>query len=71
MKPITPFIFLVRFYQAGISPFFPSACRFQPTCSAYMIESLQKHGVILGLFFGMKRILICHPWGKSGYDPVP
>ena len=66
-----PFIFLIRFYQAGISPFFPAACRFQPTCSSYMIEALQKYGVFKGLFLGIKRILKCHPWGKTGYDPVP
>jgi uncharacterized protein len=67
---IMPFIFLVRVYQTAISPFLPSNCRFQPTCSHYMIESLQVHGLIKGLFFGIKRILSCHPWGKSGYDPV-
>ena len=66
-----PFIFLIRFYQAGISPFFPAACRFQPTCSSYMIEALQKYGVFKGLFLGIKRILKCHPWGKTGYNPVP
>jgi len=71
MKAITPFIFLVRFYQSAISPFTPSACRFEPTCSSYMIEALQKHGVFNGLFLGTKRILSCHPWGKRGYDPVP
>lgn len=71
MKITTPFVFLVRFYQAGISPFFPAACRFQPTCSSYMIEALQKYGLLKGLFLGTKRILSCHPWGKTGYDPVP
>ena len=71
MQLAKPLIFLVRFYQAGISPFFPAACRFQPTCSSYMIEALQKHGVFKGLFLGIKRILSCHPWGKTGYDPVP
>lgn len=67
---ITPFIFLVRIYQTAISPFLPSNCRFQPTCSSYMIESLKVHGLFKGGFYGMKRILRCHPWGKSGYDPV-
>jgi uncharacterized protein len=66
-----PFIFLVRFYQIIISPLMPAACRYQPTCSSYMIEALKKHGVIKGLYLGTKRILRCHPWGGSGYDPVP
>lgn len=71
MKITAPFIFLVRFYQTAISPFTPSACRFEPTCSSYMIEALQKHGLIYGGYLGLKRILSCNPWGRSGYDPVP
>ena len=46
-------------------------CRFQPTCSNYMIEAIRKHGSIKGVWLGIKRILRCHPKGKSGYDPVP
>jgi hypothetical protein len=65
-----PLIFLVRFYQTAISPFTPHSCRFEPTCSSYMIEALQVHGVLKGGFMGVKRILSCHPWGKTGYDPV-
>ncbi len=68
---IFPFVFLVRFYQTAISPFTPSTCRFEPSCSSYMIEALQKHGLLYGGFLGIKRILSCHPWGKTGYDPVP
>ncbi|MBF2708404.1 membrane protein insertion efficiency factor YidD [Flavobacterium soyangense] len=68
---IFPFVLMVRFYQVAISPFTPSACRFEPTCSSYMIEALQKHGLFYGGFLGVKRILSCHPWGKTGYDPVP
>ncbi|OYU80142.1 MAG: membrane protein insertion efficiency factor YidD [Flavobacterium sp. BFFFF1] len=68
---ILPFVFLVRVYQTVLSPLLPSACRFQPTCSTYMIQALQIHGVFKGLYLGTKRILSCHPWGKSGYDPVP
>jgi hypothetical protein len=49
----------------------PAACRFAPTCSSYMIEALQTHGLFYGGFLGIKRILSCHPWGKTGYDPVP
>ena len=66
-----PFIWIVRFYQAAISPYTPSACRFTPTCSHYAIEALQKHGLFSGGFLAIKRIFSCHPWGKSGYDPVP
>ena len=68
---IAPFIFLIRFYQVGISPFTPSSCRFEPTCSTYFIQALKTHGLFYGLYLGTKRILSCNPWGKSGYDPVP
>jgi hypothetical protein len=68
---ILPFVILVRFYQVALSPFMPATCRFAPTCSAYMIEALQVHGLFHGGFLGIKRILSCHPWGKTGYDPVP
>ena len=71
MKITSPFIFLVRFYQSAISPFTAPSCRFEPTCSAYMIQALEKHGLFYGLFLGIKRILSCHPWGRQGYDPVP
>lgn len=60
----------VRFYQLAISPMFPSACRYSPTCSSYMIEAIEIHGV-RGIFMGLKRIGRCHPLGGSGYDPVP
>ncbi|MGH2665208.1 membrane protein insertion efficiency factor YidD [Flavobacterium sp.] len=68
---IWPFVLLVRFYQIVLSPIMPAACRYTPTCSQYTIEALQKHGLVYGGFLGAKRILSCHPWGKSGYDPVP
>ena len=71
MKVITPVVLLVRFYQTAISPFTPSSCRFEPTCSTYMIQALQTHGLFYGLYLGTKRILSCHPWGRTGYDPVP
>ena len=54
-----------------ISPFLPNACRFEPTCSAYMKEAIQVHGIFKGIYLGVKRILRCHPWGESGFDPVP
>lgn len=66
-----PFIVLIRFYQLGISPFLPSACRHVPSCSQYMKESIEKHGVVKGLSLGTKRIAKCHPLQKGGYDPVP
>ena len=68
---IFPFVLLVRFYQTAISPFTPSACRFEPTCSSYMIEALQKHGLFLGGFLGIKRILKCNPFHEGGVDLVP
>lgn len=66
-----PFILLIRFYQLFISPIFPSSCRYTPTCSQYCLEALRKHGIIKGGWLGLKRLLSCHPWGGSGYDPVP
>jgi len=66
-----PFIWFVRFYQAAISPYTPASCRYSPTCSSYTIEALQKHGVFKGGLMALKRIFSCHPWGGSGYDPVP
>lgn len=68
---VFPFIMLIRFYQEGISPFTPKTCRFEPSCSSYFIEALKVHGLFYGMYLGVKRILSCNPWGKSGYDPVP
>ncbi|MES2543572.1 MAG: membrane protein insertion efficiency factor YidD [Bacteroidota bacterium] len=68
---IFPFVLLVRFYQTAISPFTPSTCRFEPTCSSYTIEALREHGFFYGGYLSVKRILSCNPWGKTGYDPVP
>jgi hypothetical protein len=68
---IFPFVLLVRFYQVVISPYTPAACRFEPTCSHYTVEALKKHGLFKGSWLSLKRITSCHPWGKSGYDPVP
>ena len=61
----------VRFYQLAISPMLPPSCRYVPTCSQYTIEALRKHGPVKGLWLAVIRILRCHPWGGSGYDPVP
>jgi putative membrane protein insertion efficiency factor len=65
------FIALVRLYQILISPLLGSNCRFTPTCSAYSVEALQKHGAWKGGWLAIKRISRCHPWGGDGYDPVP
>ena len=67
----TALILLVRAYQVVLSPLFTGCCRFEPSCSNYMIEALQVHGVVKGLCLGIRRLLRCHPFGKSGYDPVP
>ena len=64
-------ISLIRFYQRFISPLTPPACRFTPTCSQYTLEAIQKYGALKGTWLGIKRIYRCHPWGGSGYDPVP
>lgn len=61
----------ILFYRACISPLFPPACRFTPTCSAYALEAIRKHGPFRGTWLAIKRICRCHPWGGSGYDPVP
>ncbi|TCL76331.1 hypothetical protein EDC14_100284 [Hydrogenispora ethanolica] len=64
-------LFFIMLYQKLISPFFPRSCRYYPTCSNYMIQAIQKYGVIKGMFLGSKRILRCNPFAKGGYDPVP
>lgn len=61
----------IYFYRACISPLTPPSCRFTPTCSRYALEAIKKHGPIRGLWLAIRRILRCHPWGGSGYDPVP
>ncbi|MEM9685872.1 MAG: membrane protein insertion efficiency factor YidD [Bacteroidota bacterium] len=68
---ITPFIILIRIYQYLISPLFPATCRYTPTCSHYAVAALKKHGLFRGGKLALKRIFSCHPWGGSGYDPVP
>jgi len=73
MRKIVSWILIafVRFYQSAISPLFPGTCRYSPTCSQYMVEALRIHGPWRGLIMGLKRFGSCHPWGGSGYDPVP
>ena len=66
-----PFIWLIKFYQWGISPLFGPKCRFTPTCSQYALQAFKKYGVFKGMWLAIKRISRCHPWGGHGYDPVP
>lgn len=66
-----PLVQLVRLYRVAISPWLGSNCRFEPTCSNYAIEALQTYGVLKGTWMAMRRIGRCHPWGGSGYDPLP
>ena len=61
----------IRVWQLTFSKVLPPTCRYAPSCSAYTIEALQRHGPLKGLWLGVKRIGRCHPWGSSGYDPVP
>ena len=62
---------VVRGYQLAISPWTPPSCRYTPTCSSYMIEAIERHGALRGGWMGLRRIGRCHPFGGSGYDPVP
>ncbi len=61
----------IRFYRKGISPLTPASCRFQPTCSAYALEAIQRHGPARGSWLALRRLLRCQPFCKGGYDPVP
>ncbi|MDX1927215.1 MAG: membrane protein insertion efficiency factor YidD [Pirellulaceae bacterium] len=67
--PAKAAIACVRFYQRGISPLLGPNCRYQPTCSEYTIQAINKYGVIRGIFRGSLRILRCHPFSRGGYDP--
>lgn len=72
MTPLAYVVSLpVRFYRAVFSPWVGHSCRYQPTCSAYAMEALEKHGAIKGSWLTMRRIARCHPWGGSGVDNVP
>ncbi len=65
------FINIIKIYQRFISPFFPSSCKFSPSCSKYGIEAINKYGALKGTFLTFKRIMRCNPWNKGGYDPIP
>ena len=62
---------LVRAYQLVLSPLFGGCCRFTPSCSNYMLEAVRVHGVIYGVYLGLRRLARCHPWHPGGFDPVP
>ncbi len=65
------FILPIRAYQIVLSPLLGKNCRFEPTCSQYMIEAIGEWGPIKGIYLGIRRIAKCHPWGPHGHDPVP
>lgn len=64
-------ILMLRGYKRFISPCLPAACRFDPTCSEYAREAIEKHGLSSGSWLAVKRVLRCHPWNEGGFDPVP
>ena len=66
---IAMLIGLIRVYQYTLSPLLGNVCRFEPSCSRYMVESLRKYGLVRGLFRGLRRLSRCHPWHPGGYDP--
>jgi len=64
------FLTFIKFYRLAISPFFPSSCRFHPTCSQYAIDAINKYGAVRGILKAGLRILKCHPFHPGGYDPA-
>lgn len=64
-------ILTIQFYRAAISPYLGPSCRHIPTCSQYTLEAIEEWGAFKGTWLGIKRLSKCHPWGTSGYDPVP
>lgn len=73
MKKILGFLLigLIKIYQYTISPYLMPSCRYTPSCSAYGVEAVKKHGPFKGGWLTLKRFISCNPWGGNGYDPVP
>lgn len=64
-------VMLVRGYQVALSPLLPASCRYEPSCSHYAVEALERHGALRGSWLTLKRLCRCHPFRPGGYDPVP
>jgi putative membrane protein insertion efficiency factor len=64
-------MWLIKAYQVLLSPFFGQQCRFDPTCSQYALEVINKYGAIVGSYYTVRRLLRCHPWRDGGHDPIP
>jgi len=62
---------LIRGYRYSLSPFLGASCRFHPSCSAYALEAIERHGALRGVWIAVRRLIRCHPWNPGGYDPVP
>lgn len=68
---VKPLLFIIKLYQWVISPLIGNRCRFEPSCSHYAAEAIQKKGLISGIWLAVRRVGRCHPWHPGGYDPVP
>ncbi|HEV7766519.1 MAG TPA: membrane protein insertion efficiency factor YidD [Thermoanaerobaculia bacterium] len=64
-------LFLLRGYKRFLSPLLPPMCRFEPTCSVYTMQAVEKYGTLRGIWLGMRRLARCHPFNAGGWDPVP
>jgi hypothetical protein len=64
-------LWLLRAYKHYVSPWLPPSCRFEPTCSVYVYQAIEKKGILTGLYLGLRRLLRCHPFCAGGFDPVP
>lgn len=62
---------MIKAYQLLLSPFFGQQCRFYPTCSQYALDTINKHGAMVGSYYAVRRLLRCHPWHVGGHDPIP
>ena len=71
LVPRNAAVLVLRAYRAVISPLYGEVCRYYPSCSAYALQAIQEHGVLVGVFLGVRRILRCHPWAAGGVDDVP